>query len=97
LQVGGVQDAEMVATPGWGDDTAQVVPLQAVLVPGASAAGSDEIHVSGGFGTMQPCTSTAVASSVSEVPLLTTKFVSLEYWPFTLSCIAMHRTGQVSK
>ncbi len=67
-------------------------------LPAASAAGSEETQVSGGLGTMQPCTSTAVAVIVSVVPLLTTKLVWLLCCePFTPSSSAMHCTGQVSK
>src|ERR1700690_3759120 len=70
----------------------------AVPLPAESAAGSEEIQVSGGLGTMQPCTSTAVAVTVCDVPLLTTKLVKLLCCePLTLSASEMHCTGQVSK
>src|ERR1700739_4666426 len=97
LQVGGVQDAVMVAAPGCEVVAAQVVPAAhpAVAVPATSAAGAEETHVSGGLGTMQPCTSTAVAVMVSDVPLFTTKFEEVCV-PFTPSPRAMHCTGQVS-
>src|ERR1700680_3835169 len=100
LQVGGVQDAVMAAVPGWTMVTVQVVPAAhpVAALPAASAAGAEEVPVSGGLGTMQPCTSTAVAVTVSDVPLLTTKLVSpVRCEPFTPSSSAMHCTGQVSK
>ena len=46
-----------------------VVVVVVAAPPAVSAAGAEEVHVSGGFGTMQPWTSTAVAVIVSEVPL----------------------------
>jgi|SRR5580700_7216293 hypothetical protein len=108
LQVGGVQDAVMADAPGWGVDTEQVVPLPQFVVPlplpepevalpVEITAGCEEIQVSGGLGTMQPWTSTAVAAIVSDVPLLAIKLVWSVYWPFTLSSSAMHCTGQASK
>src|ERR1700678_894583 len=77
-----------------------VVPAaQAVEpLPAPKAAGPEETQVSGGLGTMQPCTSTAVAVTVSGVPLLTTKLVwTLRCEPLTSSSSAMHCTGQVAK
>ncbi len=99
LQVGGVQDAVIVAEPAWGVLTVQVVPAPHPVapLPALSAAGSEETQVRGGLGTMQPCTSTAVAVMISEVPLFTTKLVALLLCePFTPSSRAMHCTGQVS-
>ena len=92
----GVQEAVLAADPGWGVVTVQVW-LPAVQ-PAVMAAGEDETQVNGALGTMQPCTSTAVAVRVSEVPLPTTKLVSPERCvPFTPTSSAMHCTGQVSK
>ena len=55
LQVGGVQDAVIASAPGWGVVAVQVVPAaHPVLPPMVSAAGCDEVQVSGGLGTMQP-------------------------------------------
>jgi len=88
LQVGGVQDAVIAAEPAWEVVTVQVVPAAHPVVepPADSAAGSEETQVRGGLGTMQPCTSTAVAVMVSDVPLLTTKLVALLLCePFTPS------------
>src|SRR5580658_625049 len=100
LQAGGVQDALMAAAPGWGVMTVQGAPggHPEVAEPAASAAGDEEIQVSGALGTIQPCTSTAVAVMVSDVPLLTTKLVSvLLCEPVAPSSSAMHCTGQASK
>jgi hypothetical protein len=73
-----------------------VVVVLAAALPGEMAAGEEDVQVRGGLGTMHPCTSTAVAVIVSEVPLFAKKFV----WPmFSLlapSCRLMHCTGQVS-
>jgi len=47
----------------------QVLPAPHPLAPPAEmAAGEEETQVNGGLGTMQPCTSTAVAVMVSLVP-----------------------------
>ena len=63
----------------------------AVVPPAEMAAGDEDVQVSGGLGTMQPWTSTAVAVMVSVVPLLVTKLV----WPMFCvpllpSCSEMH-------
>ena len=68
--------------------------VSAEVHPAVIAAGEEEVHVKEGFGTTQPCTSTAVAVTVSDVPLLTEKLVSLELIP---TCREMHWTGQLSK
>ena len=81
----------MAAVPGCGVDMAQValpahaavavvvvVVVVVVLVaaaPAEIAAGAEDVQVRGGSGTMHPCTSTAVAVMVSEVPLFAKKFV----------------------
>ena len=72
-------------------------PHPAAALPAVIAAGDEDVHVSGGLGTMQPWTSTAVAVMVSDVPLLVTKLV----WPMFCvpllpSCREMHCTGQVA-
>ena len=61
--------------------------VSAAVQPAVIAAGAEEVQVKEGFGTMHPCTSTAVAITVSDVPLLTEKLVSLELTP---TCSAMH-------
>src|ERR1700736_4894055 len=99
LHVGGGHEAVRAATPGWDVVTPQVVPAghPVLVLPATSAAGSEETQVRGGLGTMQPCTSTAVAIMVSAVPLSTAKLVWFVNWPFMVSCSATHCTGQVSK
>src|SRR5271156_3942925 len=98
LQVGGVQDAVIAAVPGWGVVTVQGAPAAHPVagLPGTNAAGAGESQVNGALGTTQPCTSTAVATMVSEVPLSTTKLVGPFCEPFTVNCMSMHCTGQVS-
>src|SRR5260370_6458736 len=99
LQVGGVQDAVIVAEPAWGVLTVQVVPAAHPVAPppALSAAGSEETQVRGGLGTMQPCTSTAVAVMISEGSLFSTKMVALLICEtFTPSSRAMHCTGEGS-
>src|SRR5258706_11133015 len=99
LQFGGVQDAVIAAEPAWEVVTVQVVPAAHPVVepPADSAAGSEETQVSGGFGAMQPCTSTAVAVIGSDVSFFTTKLVGvLLFEPLTPRCRGMHFTGQGS-
>ena len=76
----------MAAAPGCAVVTAQVLlsAAQAAVI----AAGAEDTQVSGALGTMQPCTSTAVAVIVSEVPLVTEKLVSPE--PCVPTSNAMH-------
>lgn len=99
LQVGGEQEAVIAAAPACAVEMVQAVPAAHPVVPPAEiAAGEDDTQVSGGLGTMQPCTSTAMAVMLSVLPLVVTKLVSLlTCSPFRLSSIAMHCTGQVSK
>jgi hypothetical protein len=73
LQVGGVQEAVADPAPGSGVVTEQVVPDE--QEDADTAAGSDELHVSEGLGTMQPWTSMAVAATDSAVPLVVAKLV----------------------
>jgi hypothetical protein len=89
LQVGGEHDAVMAAAPGCGVVTLQVVPgaHPTVALPVPRAAGAEDVQVSGGFGTMQPWTSTAVAVMVCAVPLLVRKLVSPILEP---TCREMH-------
>ena len=89
----------MAAPPCCVVATEQVVPAAhpVVPLPAEIAAGEDEVHVKGGLGTMQPCTSTAVATTVSDVPLGAKKLVCPGFCePFWLTERAMHCTGQVS-
>ena len=68
-----------------------------VALPAVIAAGEEDVHVSGGLGTMQPWTSTAVAVMVSDVPLFVMKLVVPIFCePLVPSCSAMHCTGQVA-
>ena len=54
LQVGGLQDAVITPAPGCAVETEQVLPVHPAVPPGPRAAGCDDVHVSGGLGTMQP-------------------------------------------
>src|SRR5271155_1057175 len=96
LQEGGVQEAVIAAPPAWAVVMVQVAPVAhaAVAAPAESAAGAEDVQVSGGLGTAQPWTSTAVAVIVSDVLLFVIKLV----WPESCGPTAsvMHCTGQVS-
>ena len=96
--MGGVQDAVIAEEPCCEVETVQApMPHPVVLLPAGIAAGEDEVHVRVGLGAMHPWTSTAVATIVSDVPLLVTKLVCLGFCdPFSLTESAMHCTGQVS-
>jgi len=71
LQVGGAQTAEMSAPPGLVCAVAEFVPEELVREEKDTTSGSELIQVKGGLDKVKPRESTAVASSVTELPLVT--------------------------
>ena len=89
----------MAASPTAGVVAVQVVPAghPVAALPATMEAGCEEVQVRGGLGTTQPCTSTAAAVMVSDVPSLTIKLVSPACCESLVpTSSAMHCIGQVS-
>ena len=91
LQVGGVQEAVIVAPPKLLCAVAELVPVALVTEPNDTTSGFVELQVRGGFASVNPSVSTTVAFSVTEVPLFTT----IEFVVLPAARTRMYLTRQV--
>src|SRR4029077_398753 len=83
LQVGGVQEAKMVAPPRLARVVAVLIPELLVVLVKAATSGLVVLQVSGGLARVAPRTSTAVAVMDTLPPLFTVTEFPAWLWPPT--------------
>jgi hypothetical protein len=91
LQVGGVQEAVIVAPPRLLWALAEFETVEVVRELNETTSGFVVLQVRGGLGSVNPRVSTTVAFSVTELPLLTT----IEFVVLPEACTRMYFTRQV--